>query len=167
MPLGGQARPFLQGSGSAAPAPSTNGPLAKQLWSLRYNLSDSRPALCHLPPHPPPPPSPGPLGPSPSRCSLLEGSGSLLGQLAQATSHRWLKTALICSLTVLELSTQTRGPFLHPHSQQHGISCLTLPLTLLRPSYEDLVMTLGPQESRTITISGAFTYPTCSVPSAA
>ena len=36
------------------------------------------------------------------------------------------------------------GPVLHPHSQQRSISCLSLPLSLLPPSYEDLVMTLGP-----------------------
>lgn len=36
------------------------------------------------------------------------------------------------------------GPSSHPHSQQRSISRLSLPLTLLPPSYEDPVMTLGP-----------------------
>ena len=36
------------------------------------------------------------------------------------------------------------GPSLHPHRQQHIFFRLSLPLTLLPPSYENPVMTLGP-----------------------
>lgn len=39
--------------------------------------------------------------------------------------------------------SQACGPFLHCHSQQHSLAHAPLTLSLLPPSYEDLVGTLG------------------------